>query len=233
MTRTDAHSWIACLSQGVLVTLFLVQGSLFGQQPTTTVRLASSEPVRSAWDGSWADRNTVPADFAPWWQAQVQEKLSEQEQPLGITQDALLLGALRHSHQIRVFTDLPLIRETAIQEAYGEFDWRKFLETRWRDTSDPVGNTLVTGGPDRFRDNIWTGDAGFRRRNQHGGRLELRQQIGHQDNNSVFFVPQNQGTSRLVMSYTQPLLNGRGEVYNTSLQHQSDCACRARHTSGS
>ncbi|TVQ01578.1 MAG: TolC family protein [Planctomycetaceae bacterium] len=156
-------------------------------------------------------------DFVPWWQEAVQRRLPDRQESIGVSQDALLVGALRHSHQIRVFTDLPLIRETAIQEAKGDFDWRMFLETRWRDTSDPVGNTLVTGGPDRFRDHIWTGDGGARRRNIYGGQFSVRQQIGYQDNNSVFFVPNDQGTARLVMNYTQPLLNGRGEVYNTSL----------------
>ena len=33
----------------------------------------------------------------------------------------------------------------------------------------------------------------------------------------MFFIPQDQGSSRLTLSYTQPLLRGAGRVYNTSL----------------
>jgi outer membrane protein len=228
MTRMDARdSFPIC--RGMFIVLLLIGGTVFGQESRTATRRVASEPARPTRAPTHYEWDAVPAGFAPWWQARVQERISEHDPSLGITQDALLVGALRHSHQIRVFTDLPLIRETAIQEAYGEFDWRKFLETRWRDTSDPVGNTLVTGGPDRFRDHIWTGDAGIRRRNEYGGRFEVRQQIGYQDNNSVFFVPQNQGTSRLVMSYTQPLLNGRGEVYNTSLIVLAELDTRVAH----
>ncbi len=57
----------------------------------------------------------------------------------------------------------------------------------------------------------------MRRSNRVGGKIEIAQQIGHQNTNSIYFVPQDQGTTRLRISYTQPLLNGRGQVYNTSL----------------
>ncbi|MEM7315178.1 MAG: TolC family protein, partial [Planctomycetota bacterium] len=38
-----------------------------------------------------------------------------------------------------------------------------------------------------------------------------------EDSNSTFFQPNDQGTSRLNLSYTQPILRGRGRTYNTAL----------------
>lgn len=152
----------------------------------------------------------------PWWEQEVgQPKRSAQAVSVGV--NTLLMSALRNSAQIRVFSDLPLIRETAITEADAAFDWMGFIETRWDDTNEPVGSTLTTGGPPRFENQNFNYSFGSRRRNTLGGQLEFSQRIGYQDNNSVFFLPNNQGTSRLTVSYTQPLMRGRGRAYNTSL----------------
>jgi outer membrane protein TolC len=134
-----------------------------------------------------------------------------------VTLEALLLGALRHSAQIQVLSDVPLVRETAIAEAAAAFDWTSFIETRWDDLSEPVGSLLTTGGPPRFRDHILSSSVGLRRGNTWGGDFEISQGVGFENNNSVFFVPNNQGTAQLTLSYTQPLLRGAGHVYNTSL----------------
>ncbi|OHB76320.1 MAG: hypothetical protein A2W31_13400 [Planctomycetes bacterium RBG_16_64_10] len=131
--------------------------------------------------------------------------------------ETLVYWALRHSPYVRAISETPLIRETAIVEAQADFDWVGFMESKFDDISLPVGNLLETGGPSRFRDHIWDYAAGVRRRNACGGRLEIAQRIGYRDNNSNFFVPTQQGSSRLSLSYTQPLLSGRGPAVNTSL----------------
>ncbi|MDH3717350.1 MAG: TolC family protein, partial [Planctomycetota bacterium] len=40
---------------------------------------------------------------------------------------------------------------------------------------------------------------------------------GFENSNSSFFIPQDQGTAQLRLSYTQPLWRGAGRVYNTGL----------------
>ena len=152
-----------------------------------------------------------------WWDDAVRQPLRSAEDPKLIGLEQILLSALSHSSQIRVLREIPLIRETTIQEAEAEFDWVSFLESQWIDTSEPVGNRLTTGGPNRFNDEYLSASAGVRKRNQVGGRLEIGQQFGHQQNNSFFFDPPNQGTARLTLSYTQPILRGAGREYNTSL----------------
>ena len=63
------------------------------------------------------------------------------------------------------------------------FDWVAFTESKFIDTSDPVGSLLTTGGPGRYRDHNWTSNSGVRRRAYSGGRFEISQQLGYQDNN--------------------------------------------------
>lgn len=160
---------------------------------------------------------TVPeATQTPWWQPELESQLAAHSVPVDVTVETLVAGALQSSHQIRAFSDLPLIREQTITEEDGVFDWRVFGETGYRKTSDPVGNTLTTGGPTRFRESDFDTNLGFRRLNRLGGEFEILQDFGLTNNNSVFFIPEDQGTSRLTMRYNHPLMRGRGLYYNTS-----------------
>ena len=159
----------------------------------------------------------IPSDFQPWWTHVLQNRLRAQTTPTTVDLDSLLVRTLEHSSQIKVFSDLPAIRRTSIIEANAAFDWTSFLNTRWDDLSDPVGNILTTGGSPRYRNNQWSGSAGLYRKNTVGGRFEIAQELGFQNTNSTFFQPNDQGTSRLRLSYVQPLMRGRGTVYNTSL----------------
>ena len=47
-----------------------------------------------------------------------------------VTLESLLFSALAHSSQVKVYSELPLIRETAIIEADSAFDPTAFLESR-------------------------------------------------------------------------------------------------------
>ena len=47
--------------------------------------------------------------------------------------------------------------------------------------------------------------------------LELEQNAGLRNTNSVFFVPANQALTQLAINYSQPLLRGAGQTYNQSL----------------
>lgn len=152
-----------------------------------------------------------------WWTSKIPEPLRHAENKLRVSINALLIGALAHSARVQVISDEPLISEADITTADSAFDWTAFLDARWDDVSEPVGSTLTTGGPDRLRDHNATFELGARRRNTLGGEFEIGQKYGYQDNNSLFFIPTDQATARLTLSYTQPLLRSSGRVYNTSL----------------
>ena len=153
-----------------------------------------------------------------WWSPMVAQPLRLNSTPRQVSLDEIIVRTLEHSTQVKVFSELPMIRRTAIIEADSAFDWTRFLSTRWDDLNDPVGSTLTVGGNGtRYLNEQWVGSGGVRRRNRQGGSIDISQQIGWQRTNSNFFVPNPQGTARLVLGYTQPLLRGRGRIYNESL----------------
>jgi outer membrane protein TolC len=153
-----------------------------------------------------------------WWTPMVFKPMRNSGSPIQLSLDEVLVRTLANSNQIKVFAELPMIRRTAIIEADSAFDWTRFLEGRWDDLNDPVGSSLTVGGTGtRYVNQQLTAAGGLRRRNRQGGEFELRQNLGRQETNSNFFIPNPQGTARLVLGYTQPLLRGRGLVYNESL----------------
>ena len=186
--------------------------------PTYSVNPPAPQPrpSRAASD----DDDATPQDLArAWWGVFVTAPLRDKTQPVTLTIEEILVRAIHHSSQVRVFSDLPLIRETSIVEADAAFDWTEFLDTRWQDLNDPVGSKLTIGTPGvtRYKNEQLTGQGGVRKRTREGGTLQLSQQFGWQQTNSTFFVPNPQGTSRLVLGYTHPLMRGSGQIYNESL----------------
>lgn len=152
-----------------------------------------------------------------WWSGEVQKPLRPDANSVFVSLESLLVQALDHSTQIKVYADLPMIRATSIVEAEAAFDAAAFLDSRWDDQNDPVGNTLTTGGAPRYLNNQLSAAAGLRKRTLSGGKVEVSERVGFQDTNSTFFVPDPQGTSKLVLNYTQPLMRGKGKTYNQSL----------------
>lgn len=152
-----------------------------------------------------------------WWDDHVAKSYRSQE-PMPADIHTLLFLAVQHSNNIKVAKRDPLIRETAVQEADSNFDWVRYLNTAWNDTSEPIGNQLTAGGTaNRFNDNLFQLTGGARKLTRYGGILDISQRFGWQDNNSIFLVPDNQATGQFTVSYTHPLLRGRGQAYNNSL----------------
>lgn len=157
---------------------------------------------------------TVPADYAPWWIRGQRSALGSQGSKQSVSLESLFERALRHSSQIRVFSDLPLIRETGIQEAAGAFDTNAFLQTKFDHRNDPVGSTLTTGNSSRFREDDFSVEGGVRKKLITGTEVSLTQEIGRTENNSIYFVPDPQTRAQLTLSVVQPLLRGAGTGYN-------------------
>lgn len=157
-------------------------------------------------------------DLGDWWHQDVQMPQRDTDSQLTVNLHDLLLLTIKNSAQVKVYSEVPLIRETAVAEAIAAFDWVRYAEGLWEDTDEPVGSSLTVGGTGtRFQDHKLGLTSGLRRTTWSGGELDISQQIGHQSNNSNFFVPNDQGTARLSLGFTQPLLRGRGRVYNQSL----------------
>ncbi len=158
----------------------------------------------------------VPSDFGSAWGPMVRNKVWNNYGTVRKSLQGVYASALEHSHQIKAFSDIPTIRETGIQEAEGAFDWTAFLEGRYSHTDEPTSSILTTGEIGRFRQDLWEGEYGVRKRLKTGAEVAVSNRLSTLDNNSQFTQPNPQTGSELVVSVTQPLLQGNGYHYNTS-----------------
>ncbi len=90
------------------------------------------------------------------------------------------------------------------------------MDSIFNDSSDPVGNTLTTGGPLRLNEYRVDNGLGMRAKNQFGGSAELSQNMTLRDNNSVFLAPRQQADSKMLVKLNQPLMRGAGITYANS-----------------
>lgn len=154
----------------------------------------------------------------PWWDPHVVESQRREHTPVTADIHTLIYLAVKHSNQIRIAKEDPIIVETGITEADSAFDWNRYVNSTWFDTSEPVSTTLAAGASQsRLNDHRLDLTGGLSRLNRYGGRFDVSQRFGWQNNNSTFFVPQDQATSQLTFAYTHPLLRGRGYTYNNAL----------------
>lgn len=160
----------------------------------------------------------IPPGFEPWWQEEAMRQLRESPKAVNVNVNSLIVDALRYSAQVQAISDEAIIAQTSITRAAAEFDTEAFMESRLVRTDVPTGSQLEAGAAQtRLRELDWQYSAGLRKKNEYGGRFEVAQRIGTKNSTSQFFTPQRQGNARLTLSYNQPLLNGGGEVYNSSL----------------
>ncbi|HIQ20390.1 MAG TPA: TolC family protein [Planctomycetes bacterium] len=213
------------MARSILLTgcgaIWVLAGAAVGQTPEQVVE----EYAARAWQMESRVRSStgeevppLPPTFRAWWEPLASRPLEAEEKAIAFSVQELILRALEHSSRAAVYRYGPLIQRTFVAEADGEFDARGFIDSKFVRTSEPVGNLLTTGGPDRFRDADWGYELGLRKTTRSGGRFEISQQIGIQTNNSIFFVPSEQGNARLTISFTQPLWRGAGKAYNMATE---------------
>ena len=165
--------------------------------------------------------NNPAVDFVqtiPYWQPLGAKAIltTEGNKICQVDLEQLIWLSMQYSPRVQSILIAPKIQRTDIDSARGEFDRRRIARTNYHDTSDPVGNTLTTGGPNRLNEQFWENSIGLRDNNTLGGKTELTQMFNARDNNSLFFKPNNQADTKLSLNYTQPLLRGSGRYYNTS-----------------
>ncbi len=157
----------------------------------------------------------LPGDFVAWWDPLVRQSAGLAPQTLPVEVASLVQQALANAPQVQVLQSDPEVLYTIVRQEEAAFDWRTFLNAKYSDLNDPVGNTLTTGNNStRFSDHPINSQGGFKRRTTSGGDFQIAQTVGHQYNNSIFLKPNAQSTSRLELSFRQPLLSKAGTVYN-------------------
>lgn len=169
--------------------------------------------------GEWFDETDakLPDGYLPWWDTLVRTPLQGVSDPIFINIAELNYSALQNSSYVKAIASTPQILQSELVKEQAAFDWRMYLNSSFDDKNEPIGSLLTTGNADdRFRDETWSMEGGFRRRNRRGGDVEVFQRFGTQINNSTFLDPNPQRTSRLELRYTQPLMRGAGRAYNQS-----------------
>lgn len=153
-----------------------------------------------------------------WWNDEIQRPLlgtSGKTLELGL--DEVYTRTLGHSNQVKVIAAIPLIRETAVAEAEGEFDPELFAEKRNDLRLEPSGSLLETNQPGRYlRERGWTFEGGLRKKVRTGAEVTLSQEVSDIENSATYFSPPKQGRARATLAVRQPLLRGAGTAYNRS-----------------
>lgn len=191
-------------------------------QPTIE-KLASAEKVyESRIDQAFSSdaefqRDSLPENYQPWWADQVRREMGGSGTVAEENVEKLFVSALKYSSQIKTFSDLPLIRETTIQEAGGPYDFRIFAEGKYDNLNEPVGDILRTGGADRYKQYSRSIGAGIRKKFMLGTEVELKQSLEGIDTNSIYFTPEDQSWARTRLILRQPILRGAGVKYNESV----------------
>lgn len=185
--------------------------------PVESIKQAGP-PVQS----SFATANAGSPQVSPrattgeWWDREVQSTQSDRHRAIPVDLTTLMRMAMQCAEQVKAVGITQWIRREQTSIADAEFDAEFYSDGRFDDTSDPVGNSLTTGGPPRLNEHLLRLESGLRRKTYSGASVSLSQRLGHDNSNSLFFIPNNQGNSRLSVEMRQPLLEGRGRTYNQS-----------------
>ena len=151
----------------------------------------------------------------PWW-TELKPFNGEPGDYRNIEIDNVIWLAIANSPHVRSLLLEPQIQEARASATLGVFDPTPFINSIFNDSSNPVGNTLTTGGPTRLNENLWENSAGIKAKTKTGAQTEITQEMNFRDSNSLFFKPNQQSDTRMVMRYTQPLMRGAGATYNRS-----------------
>ena len=149
-----------------------------------------------------------------WWIREIQRPQFADRAPMPINLDNVVLMALQRAPELQVLNTEPEVQRTLIDQNIAAFDWGTFINTAYDDTDIPVGDQLQTGSTGgRFLEQELSVEGGVTKLLATGGDIRVGQTLSRRDNNSQFLDPDDQGISRLVIDYRQPLFRGAGKRF--------------------
>ncbi|BDG73591.1 TolC family protein [Roseomonas fluvialis] len=152
-----------------------------------------------------------------WWAAQSTQAIGEPGTPIRMSLAFVYDSALINSAQIRVFGDLPAIRETLPREVEGRYTPRIYGEGRAEEINDPTRSPANTRGNARLVQREQAVEFGIRQRTITGGEYTIGQRFWNISSNSTDYQPGQQTRARTFISVVQPLLRDSGAAYTRSL----------------
>ena len=129
----------------------------------------------------------------------------------------LLTQTIASSLQIGVFSELPAIRQTSVDEAEGRYAPEVFAEGRYAYRNEPTTSLFQTRGAARLNEKDTQIEFGIRDRLRTGAQVSLSERFTNLDTNFIDYIPPQQARSRTVLGITQPLLREGGTAYNSAI----------------
>ncbi len=163
-------------------------------------------------------RGNGPADA--YWETGISRQQTIGSRVVKVRIEDLMNRMLNQSNQLAAFSDIPLIRQTVVSEAEGQFETYVFADGEAESNSAPRSSLLETGtsstAPDTLKENRYGVEFGVGKPLITGGELTLSQRLGTRHSNSEFFVPDKQADAELLLEIRQPLLDGAGIAVNSA-----------------
>jgi len=210
--RLKRPEFMTAIMLATFATAMLATGTrtLSGRQPEASEPENGEHPLGNS-------------DFQ-WWNAPVTGSILPQPNFVSFDLNTILIDTLNHSPRIQSVSSRASMAFEQVVQQDAAFDSALLFETSAGRVNDPVGNTLTTGGPPRSIQDSMVASAGIRRTSRAGTTVDFSQELGLLDSNSLFFLPTDQGNSRLSLSLSRPLLARGGQVYTERLLTQAQIA---------
>ena len=219
--------WIGMLIATIAL-LALNESVVFAQDGSVSQDASLSQPPLSlplldlpltAQDGQLIE--AMRPTSAHWWDLKAVESVLDQPTWVSFGLDTVLLDTIDNSPRIKILSSQASVAIERIVQQDAVFDASVLFDSRANRNNDPVGNTLTTGGPPRLIEEGLTTTGGVQRTTRRGGVWDISQELGLANSNSTFFLPLQQGNSRLSLSLNQPLMSRSGQFYNERLLAQA------------
>jgi outer membrane protein TolC len=157
-------------------------------------------------------------DTDRWWAPRIATRqANEPGTPTRVGLAFLYDSAIINSAQIRVFGDLPAIRDTLALEVDGRFVPRVYLEGLVEEINDPTRSLANTRGSQRLLQRQQAAEGGVRQRLPTNAEITAGQRFFNISTNSTDYQPNNQSRARTFLTVVQPLLRDSGTAYVRSL----------------
>ena len=132
-------------------------------------------------------------------------------QPINWSLNDALTAALHYSNQV---SSLKIRAAEELQNVgieFGAFDTRAFIEQRFRDSAEPVGQSFeAVPGVGVINGNDFNIRSGIRRQLLSGGDFEIGNSIQYRNNDSGVLVPDDQVLNRFGARLNKEILRGAG-----------------------
>lgn len=166
--NVDPKLPVALKTQGVRVapeSPSLAISSPIQVEPDKTVATVSSQPGVELYQPSDSDDLLEFEWGGTWWEEPHAHKkqliTADPQRVQFIDLEQLVWLSVQYSPAIKAIIKVPSVQRSEEDVARSEFDPRFNARSNFKDTSDPVGNTLTTGGPNRLNEYFWENSVGI------------------------------------------------------------------------